>query len=230
MGNNRIGCGSIGCLTVIVLFFGTMFIGKSISDMNTSDISVPATTTATTAPETFAERAFPIAEETPPVTVTEITAIEESGDPLPNTVAEYDISDPDDDVSEETSAENTASEDIASENISRAEKSTEVSSLIKGVTPEFKAQMDSYEAFFDEYIDFMTKFSSEDADTSAMFFEYLDMLTKYSEFMAAMESIDQEELSEADLAYYLEVTMRIEAKLLGTMIQMGSDTTTAQGS
>ena len=191
-----LGCAPVGCGTLIVLFLGVSFVRyavKSSVDQVQSPTPSRSVVTTTVAETQPPQRSAPAAKETTSTTVTtSVTEIEAA-------VAS--------DESYDTVAES---------------ETTEGSSLIKGVTPEFKAQMDAYEAFFDEYIAFMSSYSSDNADTSGMFLQYMDMLGKYAECMSAMESIDQDELSEADLAYYIEVTMRIEAKLLGSMSKMGS--------
>ena len=78
--------------------------------------------------------------------------------------------------------------------------------------PEFKEMMDSYEAFFDEYIAFMEKYKENPTDMSLLS-ELSDMLTKEAEMLKEMEGLDQSEMSGAELAYYLEVTGRIYEKL-----------------
>ncbi len=82
-----------------------------------------------------------------------------------------------------------------------------------GVSPEFKAMMDSYEAFFDEYIAFM-KTMSDDPDNTLMLLKYASMVTQYAETMEKLDAIDESKLSPADDAYYIEVMARIEVKLL----------------
>ena len=72
--------------------------------------------------------------------------------------------------------------------------------------------MDSYEAFFDEYIAFMEKYKENPTDMSLLG-ELSDMITKESEMLKEMEGLDQSEMSGAELAYYLEVTGRIYEKL-----------------
>lgn len=85
------------------------------------------------------------------------------------------------------------------------------------VTPEFKELMDSYESFFDEYIDFMKKYSSSEGDFTTMMTEYTEMLNKEIEWVDKIDEIDEKELSPADSAYYLLVTLRVEKKLLESL-------------
>lgn len=82
-----------------------------------------------------------------------------------------------------------------------------------GIRPEFKEALDSYEKFFDEYVEFMEKFSASD-NTLSMLAEYSDFMTKYAETLSAMEALDDGEMSKEEAAYYLEVTTRINQKLL----------------
>lgn len=85
------------------------------------------------------------------------------------------------------------------------------------VTPEFKETMDAYEAFYDEYIAFMKKYSSGEGDILSMLNDYSDMMTKMDEWTKKIDAIDESTLSFADNAYYLLVTLRIEKKLLGAI-------------
>ena len=85
-----------------------------------------------------------------------------------------------------------------------------------GVTPEFKAKMDSLEAFFDEYVDFMNTYlnAASSGDVMGMMSKYMNFLNKYTDAMSDLEDIDEVNLSAADYAYYVEVYGRIMQKLL----------------
>lgn len=87
------------------------------------------------------------------------------------------------------------------------------SAPVSGIRPEFKEAMDSYEAFFDEYVSFMERYAKSDNPLS-MFTEYANYMTKYAETMEALDQIDDESLSTEELAYYVEVQNRITQKLL----------------
>ena len=86
-----------------------------------------------------------------------------------------------------------------------------------GIRPEFKEAMDSYEAFFDEYIEFL---ESYDANDMSMLLEYTSFLSQYSETMGKLEDIDESELSPEEDAYYLEVMLRIDQKLITVASKM----------
>lgn len=109
-------------------------------------------------------------------------------------------SDDEDDTTPDTETE-VSEEDKPAEN------------LVDGIRPEFKEALDSYEDFFDEYCDFMKKFN-ESPDDLSLLGEYTEYLTQYSETMEKMESLDDGEMNDAEMKYYLEVTTRINQKLI----------------
>lgn len=82
-----------------------------------------------------------------------------------------------------------------------------------GIRPEFRKSMEEYEAFFDEYVEFMQQFKKNPSDLSLLT-KYMTFLSKYNDAMQAMENIGKEELSPQELALYTEVMLRIESKLL----------------
>lgn len=82
------------------------------------------------------------------------------------------------------------------------------------IDPEFKAAMDRYEAFFDEYVDFMKSYNSA-TNPLGMMGEYASMMQRYAQAMEALEKIDENALTTAELQYYNEVMQRINQKLLG---------------
>lgn len=109
-------------------------------------------------------------------------------------------------VSQSSSQAQTAKEVESSE----SEDSSEID-------PDFKAAMDSYEEFFDSYIEFMNKYVENPSDPSLLA-SYAEFMTQYTETMDEMESWDDGSLNDAEMAYYLEVTLRIEEKLLDVVI------------
>ncbi len=83
----------------------------------------------------------------------------------------------------------------------------------KDVTPEFKETLDSYEAFFDEFIVVLKAMADDSADTTTLF-KYAGMMMQYADTLEKLDAIDESKLSPADDAYYVEVMARIELKLL----------------
>lgn len=106
---------------------------------------------------------------------------------------------------------NSSNEEKAGTTVTETEKSAE--NLVDGMRPEFKEAIDSYEDFFDEYCDFMKKYS-ESPDDLSLLGEYMEYLTQYSETMDKMDALDDGEMNDAEMKYYLEVTNRINQKLL----------------
>ena len=88
-----------------------------------------------------------------------------------------------------------------------------------GVTPELKAFLDSYEAYMDEYIEFMTLYKENPTDITYVT-KYATMMAKYAEFANAAEAYDVDEMSEADQEYYIEVMTRINQKLMDASIDV----------
>ena len=86
-----------------------------------------------------------------------------------------------------------------------ANKETEKS--VGGVDPEMKAFLDSYEAFVDEYVDFMKKNSADPANA-------LEMKMKYNDFSQKAEQYNSEDMSEEDSKYYVEVMSRCSQKMM----------------
>lgn len=98
------------------------------------------------------------------------------------------------------------------------ESSLETQNDTNGVTPDFKKAMDEYEAFYDEYCDFMKKYIAADSDNMlGMLSDYTKMLTKCQEMNESFEKIDTSNMSKADQQYYIDVNARIQKKLLEVM-------------
>lgn len=83
-----------------------------------------------------------------------------------------------------------------------------------GGSSDFRATMDAYEAFMNEYCDFMETYSSDSSNIVAMATDYADMMSRYEDAMEQIDTIDENSLSADDLAYYTEVMGRVNARLL----------------
>lgn len=83
------------------------------------------------------------------------------------------------------------------------------------IRPEFKELMDSYETFFDEYVEFMKKYNNS-TDTTSMLTDYMSFMNQYVEIMKNLDEVDESALSKAEALYYTKVMIRIEEKLLET--------------
>ena len=81
------------------------------------------------------------------------------------------------------------------------------------VSSDLKEMLDSYEAFMDEYVEFMKTYQESD-DTMGMLSKYSEYMQKYLDFAQKVEAVDTSNMSAADYAYYIEVTSRVSQKLL----------------
>lgn len=116
-------------------------------------------------------------------------------------------------VPEETEPEETTAPEPTASEIQQMIKDGDYSL----VTPELKSQMDSYEAFYDDYIAFMKKYNFGEGDMMSMLNDYMTIMSNLEEWSAKIDAIDESTLSVEDDAYYLLVTLRIEQKLLSIM-------------
>lgn len=82
-----------------------------------------------------------------------------------------------------------------------------------GIRPEFKEAMDSYEAFYTEYCEFMKEYSENPTDLTLLA-KYADMLVQAEEMNKAFEAWDEDELSNEELKYYLDVNNRVMKMLV----------------
>lgn len=97
---------------------------------------------------------------------------------------------------------------------SASSSSASASSASSGeVSVDLKEWLDSYEAFVDEYVEFMKNYQ-ESGDAMSMLSDYTDYMQRYSEFLDKANKLDTSKMSAADYAYYIDVTTRISKKIL----------------
>lgn len=107
----------------------------------------------------------------------------------------------------------TETEKPVEENKTETTKPTENTSSNNGIGKEFKEAMDSYEEFMNEYVDFMKKYSANPSDFSLLA-DYTSYMTKYTKCMEDFAKWEDEDLNNAEMAYYLDVQTRVNKKLL----------------
>lgn len=103
-------------------------------------------------------------------------------------------------------SKNTDDEDFEEE--SEEAEAEEVES--SGIRPEIKKAIDDYEAFMDQYVEFMKTY---DASDISMLSKYAELLEKYSDMTESMEALEKD-LNDEELEYYTEVSLRVSQKLL----------------
>lgn len=124
---------------------------------------------------------------------------EEAAETATETTENYDAED-----------EDTAVEEADAEDDADADADSGDSALL---SPEFKKTMDDYEAWFDHYCEVMKKYQENPSDLGLLS-EMSDLMAEETTMLDQMENMDESEMNAAELAYYLEVTARIEKKLL----------------
>lgn len=82
-----------------------------------------------------------------------------------------------------------------------------------GIRPEFKEAMDSYAAFFDEYVSFMEQFEKNPNDINLLL-SYTNYLARYSDAMDKLDAVDESDLTQEEWNYYLDTITVIQKRLL----------------
>lgn len=95
---------------------------------------------------------------------------------------------------------------------SSSTETTEASTDSNSIRPDIKEAIDSYETFMNDYCDFMTKYSESD-DVVSMMADYADYMSKYTDMAKKFDDLENDNLNDAELSYYLEVQTRITQKL-----------------
>lgn len=104
-------------------------------------------------------------------------------------------------------------DDSSSEESTNDETESGSDKLVNGMRAEFKEAMDSYEEFYDEYCDFMEEYADDPTDLN-LISQYSDLVSKAADMDKKFEKWDEDDLNDAELQYYLEVSERISKKLL----------------
>ena len=89
----------------------------------------------------------------------------------------------------------------------------EESTLVDGMRPEFKEAMDSYEAFYSEYCDFMKEYKKNPTDLTLLA-KYGDLMKKAVDVEAAFAAWKEDELNNEELKYYIDVNSKVMQKLV----------------
>ncbi len=79
------------------------------------------------------------------------------------------------------------------------------------IRSDIKEAIDSYEAFVDEYCEFMASYDSSDVTQLA---KYTSLVTKELEMTNKFKAIEDQDLNDAEESYYIEVQLRCDQKLI----------------
>lgn len=102
----------------------------------------------------------------------------------------------------------------STESTTEPEASTESTTTSSDdIDPDFKAAMDSYEEFFDEYVAIMKKYKENPTDLSILS-DYATYMGQYADMIQKLEEWENKDLNTAEAAYYIDVQARITKKLL----------------
>lgn len=118
----------------------------------------------------------------------------------------------------DTEGETSLSDGKKSDSSSGSKQPAQTEQPSATANDDFKATMDSYEAFFDEWIEFMTTYNAE-GNPLSMLADYTQMMAQYTETMSKMDDIDETTLTPEQQQYFLEVQGRINEKLLSANLQ-----------
>lgn len=84
--------------------------------------------------------------------------------------------------------------------------------VASNLSPEFKAAMDAYESFYDEYCAFMKKYKENPSDFSLLT-QYANIMEEAVKVDATFKKWNDENLNDAEVQYYLEVQSRVLKKI-----------------
>lgn len=112
-------------------------------------------------------------------------------------------------VADETTPEPTIAEETTPEPTADETEKPDDNTIGK----EFKAAMDGYEKFIDEYVTILKKYQKDPTDLSILT-DYAKYMGEYADMMQKFEKWENEDLNTAETAYYIEVQARISKKLL----------------
>ena len=137
--------------------------------------------------------------------------------------AETDRTNTDESIRAEAEAEPAAEDAGTADQSGEAKNDTAgepLTAALPGIRPQIKEAIDSYENVMNEYCDFMESYDASDLSSMG---SYLSLLQSYQDAMDKFEAIDEEELNDAELAYYTEVSVRVLNRLGSTTSGLGSE-------
>lgn len=98
-------------------------------------------------------------------------------------------------------------------NTAASKKDTTSSEKSSGLRPEFKAAMDKYEKWFDDYIAVTEKYKKNPNDAQALQ-EYTKLTADEVRMLDELKNLDSSDWNAEEQAYYIELQGRISSKLV----------------
>ena len=118
----------------------------------------------------------------------------------------------------ETDAEEPDDAQDAATDENTTEETAEDEAGADGIRPELREFLDSYEAYMDEYCEFMKNYNESDP---TQLLKYAALMEKYYEFTEKAEAWDDTDMTDEESLYYLKVMNRVNEKLLETGVAVG---------
>lgn len=114
---------------------------------------------------------------------------------------------------DEASTSDPATTEPSTTESSTSPETTESNTDTNVLRSDFKEAMDSYENFMDEYVAFMKKYKDNPSD-AGLLADYASYMSKYADMVEKFDKWESEDLTDAELAYYIDVQTRVSKKLL----------------
>lgn len=109
--------------------------------------------------------------------------------------------------------EDTEQEDSASGTETNTEAATDAASEGDDLDPELVEMLTSYEAFVDSYVDFFEAYMADPMNAISMADDYLEMMSEMEEYSNMIDNYDTSNMTEAELEYFTEVTVRCTERM-----------------
>lgn len=125
------------------------------------------------------------------------------------------LNSPEEDTEAQTEAENETEEKTTKKATTTAvtAKKTTKAEKANDVDADFKKAMDSYEDFMDEYVTFMKKYQASNGTDMSLLSDYTKYMSEYADMVDKFDKWEDEDLNDAETAYYIEVQTRVSKKL-----------------
>ena len=124
------------------------------------------------------------------------------------------LEDSSDDANQEPEGSEESGEQAESESESEPEPEPEPETGEPSGGSDFRAMVDEYEAYMNEYCDFMETYNSDSSNVVSMAIDYAQMVSQYGEWAEKMDAVDESTLSAEDTQYYIEAQTRINKRLM----------------